>query len=88
MLRKPNEAAKDGLAGRQSRLPPGRACDEFVRGLNDLPIGADEIPDFPRRGHRRVGDGSRLRARRQFAESAAFRSALPTAPLPAPKPVP
>jgi phenylalanine-4-hydroxylase len=26
----------------------GRACDEFVRGMQELPIGADEIPDFRR----------------------------------------
>lgn len=34
------------LFERQGRLLPGRACDEFVRGMNDLPIGADRIPDF------------------------------------------
>jgi phenylalanine-4-hydroxylase len=36
------------LFNRQSRLLPGRACDEFVAGMKDLPIGADEIPDFRR----------------------------------------
>ena len=36
------------LFERQSRLLPGRACDEFVRGMRDLPIGADQIPDFER----------------------------------------
>jgi phenylalanine-4-hydroxylase len=36
------------LFERQTRLLPGRACDEFVRGMRDLPISADEIPDFRR----------------------------------------
>ncbi len=36
------------LFERQSALLPGRACDEFVRGMQDLPIGADQIPDFRR----------------------------------------
>ncbi len=36
------------LFERQTRLLPGRACDEFVRGMAALPIGADEIPDFRR----------------------------------------
>ena len=36
------------LFERQSRLLPGRACDEFVQGMNRLPIGPDEIPDFRR----------------------------------------
>jgi phenylalanine-4-hydroxylase len=36
------------LFERQTRLLPGRACDEFVRGMRDLPIGADQIPDFRR----------------------------------------
>ena len=27
---------------------PGRACDEFVQGMHDLPIGPDQIPDFRR----------------------------------------
>jgi len=36
------------LFGRQSRLLPGRACDEFVQGMKDLPIGPEEIPDFRR----------------------------------------
>jgi phenylalanine-4-hydroxylase len=34
------------LFERQSRLLPGRACDEFIAGMHDLPIGADRIPDF------------------------------------------
>lgn len=36
------------LFERQTRLLPGRACDEFVQGMRDLPMGADEIPDFRR----------------------------------------
>jgi len=36
------------LFERQVRLLPGRACDEFVRSMQDLPIGPDEIPDFER----------------------------------------
>jgi phenylalanine-4-hydroxylase len=36
------------LFERQSRLLPSRACDEFVRGMAELPIGADQIPDFRR----------------------------------------
>jgi phenylalanine-4-hydroxylase len=36
------------LFERQSRLLPGRACAEFLRGMHDLPIGADQIPDFRR----------------------------------------
>ena len=36
------------LFERQSRLLPGRACDEFVTGMGELPIGADRIPDFRR----------------------------------------
>jgi phenylalanine-4-hydroxylase len=36
------------LFERQTRLLPGRACDEFVRGMAELPIGADQIPDFRR----------------------------------------
>ena len=34
------------LFERQTQLLPGRACDEFVQGMRDLPIGADCIPDF------------------------------------------
>ncbi|MGJ7484156.1 phenylalanine 4-monooxygenase [Variovorax sp. LT2P21] len=34
------------LFERQSKLLPGRACDEFVEGMKNLPIGADQIPDF------------------------------------------
>jgi phenylalanine-4-hydroxylase len=36
------------LFERQARLLPGRACDEFVAGMRDLPIGPDQIPDFRR----------------------------------------
>jgi len=36
------------LFERQTRLLPGRACDEFVQGMRELPIGADRIPDFRR----------------------------------------
>jgi len=36
------------LFERQTRLLPGRACDEFVAGMRALPIGADQIPDFGR----------------------------------------
>ena len=36
------------LFERQSRLLPGRACADFVRGMQDLSIGADAIPDFRR----------------------------------------
>ena len=36
------------LFERQTKLLPGRACDEFVKGMLDLPIGPDEIPDFRR----------------------------------------
>lgn len=36
------------LFERQSRLLPGRACDAFVHGMGELPIGPDEIPDFRR----------------------------------------
>jgi phenylalanine-4-hydroxylase len=36
------------LFERQTQLLPGRACDEFVQGMRDLPIGADQIPDFRR----------------------------------------
>lgn len=34
------------LFERQTRLLPGRACDEFIAGMNDLPIGPEQIPDF------------------------------------------
>lgn len=34
------------LFQRQSKLLPGRACDEFVAGMRKLPIGPDQIPDF------------------------------------------
>ena len=36
------------LFERQSALLPGRACNAFVEGMQNLPIGADEIPDFRR----------------------------------------
>jgi phenylalanine-4-hydroxylase len=36
------------LFERQSRLLPGRACDEFLAGLRDLPLSAERIPDFRR----------------------------------------
>jgi phenylalanine-4-hydroxylase len=36
------------LHERQTRLLPGRACDEFVAGMQALPIAADHIPDFRR----------------------------------------
>jgi phenylalanine-4-hydroxylase len=36
------------LYERQTRLLPGRACDEFVQGMKDLPIGPEQIPDFRR----------------------------------------
>ena len=36
------------LFERQTKLLPGRACDEFIEGMRDLPIGADQIPDFRR----------------------------------------
>ena len=36
------------LFERQSRLLPGRACDEFVHGMEELPIGPEQIPDFRR----------------------------------------
>ena len=34
------------LFERQTKLLLGRACDEFVAGMRDLPISADQIPDF------------------------------------------
>jgi len=34
------------LFERQTKLLPGRACDEFVEGMKNLPIGAERIPDF------------------------------------------
>lgn len=34
------------LFERQSALLPGRACNAFVQGMRDLPIGADRIPEF------------------------------------------
>lgn len=34
------------LFERQGKLLPGRACDAFVQGMKDLPIGPDQIPNF------------------------------------------
>jgi phenylalanine-4-hydroxylase len=34
------------LFNRQSKLLPGRACDEFIQGMQELPIGPDQIPNF------------------------------------------
>jgi phenylalanine-4-hydroxylase len=36
------------LFERQTALLPGRACNEFVQGMHDLPIGPEQIPDFRR----------------------------------------
>jgi len=36
------------LFERQSKLLPGRACDEFIAGMRQLPIGPEQIPDFRR----------------------------------------
>jgi phenylalanine-4-hydroxylase len=36
------------LYERQTKLLPGRACDEFVQGMRELPIGPEQIPDFRR----------------------------------------
>ncbi len=36
------------LFDRQTRLLPGRACDAFVQGMQQLPIDAQQIPDFQR----------------------------------------
>jgi phenylalanine-4-hydroxylase len=36
------------LFERQTKLLPGRACDEFVAGMRALPIDGDRIPDFRR----------------------------------------
>ena len=36
------------LFERQTRLLPGRACDEFLRGMQALPLDAYQIPDFRR----------------------------------------
>src|SRR5262249_7190253 len=36
------------LFERQTRLLPGRACNEFVEGMRALPISAGGIPDFRR----------------------------------------
>ena len=34
------------LFERQTQLLPGRACDEFVQGMQNLPIGPEQIPNF------------------------------------------
>ena len=34
------------LYERQSKVLPGRACAEYMKGLEILPLGADRIPDF------------------------------------------
>ena len=34
------------LFERQTRLLPGRVCDEFADGMRRLPLAADRIPDF------------------------------------------
>ena len=36
------------LFGRQAKLLPSRACNEFLVGMNELAIAADSIPDFRR----------------------------------------
>lgn len=36
------------LFERQSALLPGRACDAFVAGMRQLPMGPDQIPEFGR----------------------------------------
>ncbi len=36
------------LFERQSKLLPGRACGEYLRGLEQLGVAADGIPDFER----------------------------------------
>jgi phenylalanine-4-hydroxylase len=36
------------LFERQSKVLPGRACDEFLQGLKKLGLGADRIPDLER----------------------------------------
>lgn len=36
------------LFNRQTQLLPQLACDEFVQGMRDLPMSAQEIPDFRR----------------------------------------
>lgn len=36
------------LFERQTKLLPGRACDEFIAGMHALPIGPEQIPDFRR----------------------------------------
>jgi phenylalanine-4-hydroxylase len=36
------------LFERQTKLLPGRACDEFVDGMKRLTIGPEQIPDFRR----------------------------------------
>jgi len=43
-----DHAVWNTLFERQSKLLPGRACNEFVQGMRALPIGHDQIPDFRR----------------------------------------
>ena len=43
-----DHAVWTALFERQTRLLPGRACDEFVRGMHALPLDAHQIPDFRR----------------------------------------
>ena len=59
------------LFERQTRLLPGRACDEFVAGMRDLPITADGIPDF-----RRLSDV--LLRRTPAGRSSPFPASCPT----------
>ena len=48
------------LFERQTKLLPGRACEEYVDGMKRLPIGPQEIPDF-----RRLSDALMKRTRWQ-----------------------
>jgi phenylalanine-4-hydroxylase len=41
-----DHAIWETLFNRQSALLPGRACQEFMEGLADLHLRADQIPDF------------------------------------------
>ena len=36
------------LFERQSKLLPGRACDEFIQGMRNLTMDTEQIPDFRR----------------------------------------
>ena len=44
----PEHAVWKTLFERQSQLLPGRACDAFLEGMRQLPIDAEQIPDFRR----------------------------------------